>query len=115
MSEKVKLYVAAFFAALGVLAYFLIPLRFGTYVPSIALIVGLLLALAFFAWSEGASTLLQFFRESYVELRKVVWPSRPELLRSTAVILALIIVIALFLWLVDLALLAVVRFALGGA
>ncbi|WP_248883813.1 preprotein translocase subunit SecE [Acidithiobacillus acidisediminis] len=115
MSEKVKLYVAASFAALGVLAYFLVPLRFGAYVPSIALILGLLLALLFFAWSEGAPALVQFFRESYVELRKVVWPSRPELLRSTAVILGLIIVIALFLWLVDLALLAVVRFALGGA
>ncbi|WP_312262008.1 preprotein translocase subunit SecE [Candidatus Igneacidithiobacillus taiwanensis] len=115
MSEKVKLYVAAFFAALGVIAYFLVPLRFGGFMPSIALIIALLLALALFATTLSARALLLFFRESYVEIRKVVWPTRPELLRSTAVILGLIIVIASFLWLVDLALLAVVRFALGGA
>ncbi len=114
MSEQVKLYSAAILAALGVFAYFLIPLHLGALYPSLALIVGLALALLVFATSVVAKALVLFFREAYVELLKVVWPTRREVLRSTGVILLLIIIIAIFLWLVDIALLAIVRFALGG-
>ncbi|MCE5393455.1 MAG: preprotein translocase subunit SecE [Acidithiobacillus sp.] len=115
MSEKVKLYTAAALAAVGVLAYFLVPLHYGRGLPAIALGVLLLLAVAVFFLSQASRDVIQFFRDSYVELRKVVWPTRSELLRSTAVVLALIVVIALFLWLIDMALLTIVRFALGGA
>ncbi len=114
MTEKVKLYTAAFLAALGVFAYFLIPLHYGAYYPALALAAGLLVALAVFASSVSARGLVAFFHESYGELLKVVWPSRHEVLRSTAVVLGLIVVIALFLWVVDMALLAIVRLALGG-
>ena len=114
MTEKVKLYTAAFLAALGVFAYFLIPLHYGAYYPAAALVSGMLLGLAVFASSGSAHRLVAFFRESYNELLKVVWPSRHEVLRSTAVVLGLIVVIALFLWAIDMALLAIVRLALGG-
>ena len=114
MSEKVKLYFAAGFAALGVFAYFLVPIRLGTYYPSAALILALAIAAGLFVISNSGKALLIFFREAYVELLKVVWPTRPEVLRSTAIIIGLIIVIAAFLWLVDIALLGVVRLLLGG-
>jgi preprotein translocase subunit SecE len=114
MSEKVKLYFAAVFAALGVFAYFLIPTHYGAYYPSAALILGLVVAAGVFAYSAYGKSLLVFFREAYVELLKVVWPTRPEVLRSTAIIIGLIAIIAAFLWLVDLALLGVVRLLLGG-
>ena len=114
MSEKVKLYFAAGFAALGVFAYFLIPIHFGTYYPGVALILALLIAAGLFASSNNGKALLIFFREAYVELLKVVWPTRPEVLRSTAIIIGLIAVIAIFLWLVDMALLGIVRLLLGG-
>ncbi len=114
MSEKVKLYFAAGIAALGVFAYFLIPTRIGLYYPDLGLALGLLMAAGLFAYSESGHKLLVFFREAYLELLKVVWPTRPEVLRSTAIIIGLIAVIAAFLWLVDLALLGVVRLLLGG-
>ncbi|MBU2823808.1 preprotein translocase subunit SecE, partial [Acidithiobacillus ferrooxidans] len=104
MSEKVKLYFAAGLAALGVFAYFLIPIHFGTYYPGVALILALLIAAGLFASSNNGKALLVFFREAYVELLKVVWPTRPEVVRSTAIIIGLIAVIAIFLWLVDMAL-----------
>jgi len=114
MSEKVKLYFAAGLAALGVFAYFLIPTSLGTYYPSAALVLALAISGAIFAVSASGRGLWIFFREAYVELLKVVWPSRQDVLRSTAIIIALVIVIALFLWLVDFALLGVVRLVLGG-
>jgi preprotein translocase subunit SecE len=44
---------------------------------------------------------VQFFRESYAELKKVVWPSRDEVVASTKVVIVSTIIIAVALWLVD--------------
>ena len=45
--------------------------------------------------------ILQFFRESYAELRKVAWPSREEVASSTKVVLVSVSLIALALGLID--------------
>ena len=45
-----------------------------------------------------------FFREVYGEFRRVNWPSRAEVARSTVVVLVLCVVLAVFLWAVDVAL-----------
>ncbi|MCY4373875.1 MAG: preprotein translocase subunit SecE [Spirochaetaceae bacterium] len=45
--------------------------------------------------------IIQFFRESYGELRKVAWPSREEVASSTKVVLVSVSLIALALGLID--------------
>jgi preprotein translocase subunit SecE len=45
-----------------------------------------------------------FFREVYGEFKRVNWPTRVEVARSTVVVLALVVVLAVFLWAVDVAL-----------
>lgn len=45
--------------------------------------------------------IVQFFRESYAELRKVTWPSREEVGNSTKIVLISVSLIAVFLGLVD--------------
>jgi preprotein translocase subunit SecE len=50
----------------------------------------------------------QFFREVMVEFRKVNWPSQPMIVNSTAVVLVVTCVLAVFLWLVDLGLARIV-------
>ncbi len=50
----------------------------------------------------------QFFREVMAEFRKVNWPSRPMIVNSTAVVLVVTGVIAVFLWAVDLGLARIV-------
>ncbi|MFH1146141.1 MAG: preprotein translocase subunit SecE [Pseudomonadota bacterium] len=47
---------------------------------------------------------IQFLREVKVEFKKVVWPSRKETFGTTAVVILLVLMIALFLGLVDLVL-----------
>jgi len=44
---------------------------------------------------------IQFFRESYAELKKVIWPSREEVVSSTKVVLISVAIIAVALWLFD--------------
>lgn len=45
--------------------------------------------------------LLQFFRDSYAELKKVVWPGREEVASSTKVVIVSTIIFAALLGLVD--------------
>jgi preprotein translocase subunit SecE len=52
-------------------------------------------------WTELGGRLMSFTRESRVELRKVVWPTRQETIQITLIVLVLVFLIGLFLWLVD--------------
>ncbi|MCB1307561.1 MAG: preprotein translocase subunit SecE [Leptospiraceae bacterium] len=47
--------------------------------------------------------MLKFLKESRDELRKVVWPSREEVLNSTIVVLAVVALVSVFLFLIDVA------------
>jgi len=48
----------------------------------------------------------QFFKDSYAELRRVVWPSRDDIIASTKIVIVSTIVIALVLGLLDFLLVA---------
>jgi preprotein translocase subunit SecE len=49
--------------------------------------------------------IVQFVKESYAELRKVIWPSRDDAISSVRVVIISIIIIAVTLGFVDLVLL----------
>jgi len=44
---------------------------------------------------------IQFFKDSYGELRKVIWPSRENVIASVKVVLVSTVIVAAFLGLVD--------------
>jgi preprotein translocase subunit SecE len=51
---------------------------------------------------------VQFVKESRDELKKVSWPERDEVSALTMVVVITVIITALFLWLVDAALMKIV-------
>ena len=51
----------------------------------------------------------EFVREVLIEFRKVTWPSRQELLNSTAVVIVVTVVLAFFLGGVDIGLARIVE------
>lgn len=55
----------------------------------------------------------QFLRESKFELKKVKWPTRKELLASTAMVIFLVLFVALYLGLVDQGLIILIRKIVG--
>jgi preprotein translocase subunit SecE len=55
----------------------------------------------------------QFLREAKVELKKVKWPTRKELLASTAVVIVLTLLVAFYLGLVDFGLIKIIRNVVG--
>ncbi len=56
---------------------------------------------------------LGFAKEARTELRKVVWPNRQETIQTTAIVIVMVIIVALFLWGVDSILLWAVSWLTG--
>ncbi|MDR0586408.1 MAG: preprotein translocase subunit SecE [Treponema sp.] len=49
--------------------------------------------------------IVQFFKESYAELRKVVWPGKDDVVSSVAVVIISTVIVAAILGFVDMLLL----------
>ena len=58
--------------------------------------------------------IVQFVKESYAELRKVIWPSREDVISSVKVVIISTVIIGAVLGLVDVLLLLGVRAIFGG-
>jgi preprotein translocase subunit SecE len=50
---------------------------------------------------EWALTVRSFLQEAWAEFQRVQWPSRKEVRAATVVVIALVTIIALYLFLVD--------------
>ena len=50
-----------------------------------------------------------FFQQVKAEMQKVTWPTRKETYGSTVVVIVLVLMVAVFLWLVDSALSTMIR------
>ncbi|MDH5424404.1 MAG: preprotein translocase subunit SecE [Gammaproteobacteria bacterium] len=46
-----------------------------------------------------------FRKDSFLEVRKVVWPSRQETIQTTLIVIVAVFIIGIFLWLLDMLLL----------
>jgi len=67
--------------------------------------------------SGGVSNLFKavglFLRQAKVELKKVKWPTRKELIASTVVVIVLTMLVSLYLGLVDLGLIKIIKHVVG--
>ena len=74
-------------------------------------LIGISAGLAFFT-SQG-KRFWEFVKNARIELYKVVWPSRDETVKTTAVVAALVFAMSIILWIVDTFLLWVVGLFTG--
>jgi preprotein translocase subunit SecE len=56
---------------------------------------------------------LQFLREARMELKKVKWPTRKELLASTGAVIFLVLILSLFLGIIDFGLIKIIKTIVG--
>ena len=54
-----------------------------------------------------------FLRQAKVELKKVKWPTRKELIASTVVVIVLTILVSFYLGLIDLGLIKIIKHVIG--
>ncbi len=99
-ADKAKLAFAVLLV-LGSLAGFYLLAKQGQIAQWGALIVGLAAAVGVFMTSEPGKQFVAFGRDSWREVKKVVWPARKEAMQMTAYVFAFVLVMALFLWLTD--------------
>lgn len=53
--------------------------------------------------TSGLGRVVEFFRESWVELQRVTWPDWPQLKNATLVVVFFCILVAAIIWVMDIA------------
>jgi preprotein translocase subunit SecE len=99
-ADKAKLGLAIALV-LAALAGFYLLSKQGQIAQWGVLVAGLVAAVVVFAMSEPGKQFVAFGRDSWREVRKVVWPSRKEAIQMTLYVFGFVVVMALFLWLTD--------------
>ncbi len=112
MADKLKLSLAILLIIAGIAGYYALSEQ-AMVIRVAAVMVGIMLAMGMAWFSESGKRFLGFSRESWLEAKKVVWPTRKETLQTTGVVFLLVIVIGLFLWIVDASLLWAVKLLMG--
>ena len=102
-ADKAKLAAAVLLVLASIAGFYLLSKQ-GSAVQWGALLVGLVVAAAVFLISESGRRLIAFARDSWREVKKVVWPTRKETIQMTAYVFGFAVIMALFLWMTDQAL-----------
>jgi len=100
MADKIKIAVALLFLVAGVAGFY----YFGdqpTIVRVLIVLGGAAVAVVVGLPTAPGRQLWEFTKASRSELRKVVWPSNKETMQVTLVVFGMVVLIALFLWIVD--------------
>lgn len=79
----------------------------------LGLVVVVLIALGMMLTTDVGRTVWNFVLESKQEVRKVVWPTRDETMRTTLLVFAMVLIVGLILWLLDMFLFWGVRLLTG--
>jgi preprotein translocase subunit SecE len=99
-ADKAKLGVAALLVVGAVVGFYMLSKQ-GAIAQWVALIVGLVAAVAVIMSSEPGKEFVAFGRDAWREAKKVVWPTRKETMQMTAYVFGFVVVMALFLWTTD--------------
>ena len=112
MLDRIKLTLAVVVAVAGIGAYYYFADK-AQLLRVLALLGSFGLAAVIALQSVPGRAAWAFAKESRAELRKVVWPARKETVQMTGVVIAMVIVAALFLWAVDWVLTLLVKMLTG--
>lgn len=99
-ADKAKLAATGLLVVGAVAAFYLLGKQ-DLWLRVLALLVLVAAAVGVFFTSAQGKELIAFGQDSAKELRKVVWPTRPEATQMTAYVFAFVVIMALFLWLTD--------------
>jgi preprotein translocase subunit SecE len=79
----------------------------------VGLLAGFSISLAILAKTARGQAALSFAGETRAEFRKIVWPVRQETIRTTFIVLLMVMAMASILWLFDTLLMWAVRLLTG--
>ena len=53
------------------------------------------------AQKKSGNKFVKFFKEVKSEMKKVAWPSRKQVTNNTLIVMAVVILVGLFVWILD--------------
>lgn len=112
MIEKIKLVLALLLVAAGVAGFYLLADQ-ALVLRILAVLAGFVVAIAVLSTTVLGQQGFIFARESAAEVRKVVWPTRKETIQTTVTVFILVVLMAAFLWIVDVGFLWMVKTLMG--
>ena len=98
--DTVKLIIALLLVVGGIVAFYYFEEQM-LLVRVIALLILVGLSAAAVYSTAPGKTIWGFMKESRVEVRKVVWPSRQEATQTTLIVVVMVFFMGVFLWLLD--------------
>jgi len=101
MADKIKIALALLLLAAGVAGFYWLGSSSAMILRVASIAAGILAACAVGWYSAPGQVFVSFARESVVETRKVVWPTRKESFQTTGAVFAFVVVMAVFLWITD--------------
>ena len=98
--DSVKLWAAGLLvaAAMGAFYYFS---EASLLVRILGLLATVVVAIVIGLRTEPGKQLAGFMKEAQIEVRKVVWPTRDETVKTTLVVAAVVLVMGVLLWFLD--------------
>ena len=84
--------------------------QYSTPIRVVAVVVLLLIALGIAAMTNQGRKALGFFQDARTELRRIVWPSRPEATQTTFIVVGVTVFVSLILWGLDSIIVSIITF-----
>jgi len=99
--DQWKTILAVLILVAGLALYYVNPLGFNTLTKVLVTLVVFAVAVTVFVKSNQGDRFVHFLKETRIELRKVVWPTREETIKTTGIIMIAVVIVAIFLWIID--------------
>jgi preprotein translocase subunit SecE len=112
IADKLKLFLAVLLVAGGIGGFY----YFGDKPDLIRVAIVLVtvaVAVVVVATTAGGRSAWEFFKGARLELRKVVWPAKKETMQITLVVFVMVILVAVYMWIIDWGLHKIVRVITG--
>ena len=100
-SDQWKTILAVVIVDAALALYYINPLNFNSLTKVLVTLVWFIVAGGVFIKSSQGDRFQHFLKETRIELRKVVWPTREETFKTTGIIMIAVVIVAIFLWIVD--------------
>ena len=111
-ADKLKLILAVLIVAGGIGGFYYFDDK-PDLVQVAVILAAAVLAVIVVAQTEFGRSAWEFTKGARLELRKVVWPARKETMQVTLIVFVMVILVAVYMWVIDWGLHKIVRVVTG--
>jgi preprotein translocase subunit SecE len=111
-ADKLKLILAVLIVAGGIGGFYYFDDK-PALIQVAVMLAAVVLAVIIAAQTEFGRGTWEFAKGARLELRKVVWPARKETMQVTLIVFVMVILVAVYMWVIDWGLHKIVRSVMG--